>query len=215
MFNSPEVVPSIEQIEHSFGATHPGVYDKERNIFQLNFRGLSFSFPVDSKFTVSCRQLPEMPYFSFVVSRDTPMVSARCSSQTELALSFHGRPFIRALCSLIVKHRPCRWCAITGCCTWIGLRCCVTGIARADCVCICSPKVVYLFISCTVELFNWFRRTPCCYFCLKVNEKCENKIWRWHICVLAFLKFFADFSQFSCLFFSIFLHFVDFCHIQV
>ncbi|KAK6622400.1 hypothetical protein RUM44_002211 [Polyplax serrata] len=50
IFNSPEVVPSLEQIEHSFGATHPGVYDQDKQIFQLNFRGLSFSFPVESKF---------------------------------------------------------------------------------------------------------------------------------------------------------------------
>ncbi|CAH0551204.1 unnamed protein product [Brassicogethes aeneus] len=49
-FNSPEVLPSIEQIEHSFGATHPGVYDSEKQLFMLNFRGLSFYFPVESKF---------------------------------------------------------------------------------------------------------------------------------------------------------------------
>ncbi|KAJ8925830.1 hypothetical protein NQ315_009682 [Exocentrus adspersus] len=50
VFNSPEVLPSIEQIEHSFGATHPGVYDSEKQLFMLNFRGLSFYFPVESKF---------------------------------------------------------------------------------------------------------------------------------------------------------------------
>lgn len=48
-FNSPEVAPSIEQIEHSFGATHPGVYDAVKQLFALNFRGLSFYFPSDSK----------------------------------------------------------------------------------------------------------------------------------------------------------------------
>lgn len=48
-FNSPEVLPSIEQIEHSFGATHPGVYDQAKQLFALHFRGLSFYFPVDSK----------------------------------------------------------------------------------------------------------------------------------------------------------------------
>lgn len=47
------MIPDIEKIEHSFGATHPGVYDQEKQIFQLNFRGLSFSFPVESKFQVS------------------------------------------------------------------------------------------------------------------------------------------------------------------
>lgn len=44
------MLPSIEQIEHSFGATHPGVYDAEKQLFVLNFRGLSFYFPVESKY---------------------------------------------------------------------------------------------------------------------------------------------------------------------
>lgn len=48
-FNSPEVVPTIEQIETSFGSTHPAVYDAAKNIFALNFRGLTFHFNVDSK----------------------------------------------------------------------------------------------------------------------------------------------------------------------
>lgn len=48
-FNSPSIAPSIEQIEHSFGATHPGVYDAAKQVFVLHFRGLSFYFPVDSK----------------------------------------------------------------------------------------------------------------------------------------------------------------------
>ncbi|XP_026466305.1 UPF0183 protein CG7083-like isoform X2 [Ctenocephalides felis] len=48
-FNSPTVLPSIEQVEHSFGATHPGVYDANKQLFCLHFRGLSFYFPVDSK----------------------------------------------------------------------------------------------------------------------------------------------------------------------
>lgn len=37
------------QIEHSFGATHPGVYNEAEKVFALHFRGLSFYFPVDSK----------------------------------------------------------------------------------------------------------------------------------------------------------------------
>nr|CAG4638477.1 EOG090X06XP [Cyclestheria hislopi] len=47
VFSSPEVVPTIDQIDHSFGATHPGVYDAEKKIFTLNFRGLSFVFHVE------------------------------------------------------------------------------------------------------------------------------------------------------------------------
>ncbi|XP_070574143.1 phagosome assembly factor 1-like [Ptychodera flava] len=49
-FNSPQVIPTIEQIDQSFGATHPGIYDSAHQLFILNFRGLSFSFPIDSKF---------------------------------------------------------------------------------------------------------------------------------------------------------------------
>lgn len=49
-FNSPEIPPTFEQIDRSFGATHPGVYDESQQLFVLSFRGLSFSFPVDSKF---------------------------------------------------------------------------------------------------------------------------------------------------------------------
>lgn len=52
------MLPSIEQIEHSFGATHPGVYDAEKQLFVLNFRGLSFYFPVESKIhTISTHKL--------------------------------------------------------------------------------------------------------------------------------------------------------------
>lgn len=47
MFNSSDVIPTIDQIDHSFGATHPGIYDPDKRIFTLNFRGLSFTFPVE------------------------------------------------------------------------------------------------------------------------------------------------------------------------
>lgn len=52
IFNSSEVLPTIQEIEQCFGATHPGIYDCEKQIFTLNFRGLSFCFDVDSKFQV-------------------------------------------------------------------------------------------------------------------------------------------------------------------
>lgn len=53
IFNSSDVVPSIQEIEQCFGATHPGIYDCEKQMFTLNFRGLSFCFDVDSKFQVT------------------------------------------------------------------------------------------------------------------------------------------------------------------
>ncbi|XP_052233551.1 phagosome assembly factor 1-like [Dreissena polymorpha] len=49
-FNTSTIQPTIEQIDQSFGATHPGVYNSEKQLFVLNFRGLSFDFPIESKF---------------------------------------------------------------------------------------------------------------------------------------------------------------------
>lgn len=49
-FNTSQIQPTIEQIDQSFGATHPGVYNSEKQLFVLNFRGLSFDFPIESKF---------------------------------------------------------------------------------------------------------------------------------------------------------------------
>jgi len=48
-FNSPTVSPTNDQIEMSFGATHPGVFDPANQQFILNFRGLSFFFPSNDK----------------------------------------------------------------------------------------------------------------------------------------------------------------------
>ncbi|KAK6320251.1 phagosome assembly factor 1 isoform X1 [Coregonus clupeaformis] len=47
-FNTQAIAPTIEQIDQSFGATHPGVYNAAEQLFHLNFRGLSFSFQLDS-----------------------------------------------------------------------------------------------------------------------------------------------------------------------
>jgi hypothetical protein len=47
-FNSQAIAPTIEQIDQSFGATHPGVYNSAEQLFHHNFRGLSFSFQLDS-----------------------------------------------------------------------------------------------------------------------------------------------------------------------
>ncbi|CAG0896462.1 unnamed protein product [Cyprideis torosa] len=50
VFNDCDVAPNIEMIDHAFGPTHPGVYDAERQLFTLSFRGLCFYFPVDAKY---------------------------------------------------------------------------------------------------------------------------------------------------------------------
>ena len=57
LFNCPEVAPTIEQIDQTFGATHPGVFDEERRVFTLTFRGLSFEFPAETKFQVRLRTI--------------------------------------------------------------------------------------------------------------------------------------------------------------
>nr|CAI5841052.1 unnamed protein product [Callosobruchus analis] len=100
-FNSPEVLPSIEQIEHSFGATHPGVYDSEKQLFMLNFRGLSFYFPVESKFqTGSTHNLGSLqfpPGNSPLVSRMAiycgPSVDQAYAPEMPLAC-FHGQLYL-------------------------------------------------------------------------------------------------------------------------
>ncbi|XP_017773620.1 PREDICTED: UPF0183 protein CG7083 [Nicrophorus vespilloides] len=101
-FNSPEVLPSIEQIEHSFGATHPGVYDSEKQLFVLNFRGLSFYFPVESRFqTGSTHNLGSLhfpPGSSPLVSRMAIYsgASVEMASAPELPLScFHGQMYLK------------------------------------------------------------------------------------------------------------------------
>ena len=52
VFNSSEVSPTIEQVDQTFGATHPGVYDSDKKVFALTFRGLSFEFPAETQFQV-------------------------------------------------------------------------------------------------------------------------------------------------------------------
>lgn len=100
-FNSPELLPSIEQIEHSFGATHPGEYDSEKQVFTLNFRGLSFYFPVDSKYqkgsTHNLASLQFPPGNSPVVSRMAIYSGSSVDSATapELPLScYQGQLYL-------------------------------------------------------------------------------------------------------------------------
>ena len=57
MFNSSEVSPTIEQVDQTFGATHPGVYDSDKKVFALTFRGLSFEFPAETQFQVFISKL--------------------------------------------------------------------------------------------------------------------------------------------------------------
>lgn len=47
IFSSPSEKASIQRIDQSFGATHPGVYDASQQLFILSWRGLSFAFPAE------------------------------------------------------------------------------------------------------------------------------------------------------------------------
>ena len=57
VFNSSEVSPTIEQVDQTFGATHPGVYDSDKKVFTLTFRGLSFEFPAETQFQVHIKKI--------------------------------------------------------------------------------------------------------------------------------------------------------------
>ena len=63
VFNSSEVSPTIEQVDQTFGATHPGVYDSDKKVFALTFRGLSFEFPAETQFQVFISKLQSCNYF--------------------------------------------------------------------------------------------------------------------------------------------------------
>uniref|UniRef100_A0A0N5ARP2 UPF0183 protein CG7083 n=1 Tax=Syphacia muris TaxID=451379 RepID=A0A0N5ARP2_9BILA len=45
IFSQPRKEADIFKAETAFGATHPGVYDEQQRLYELNWRGLSFSFP--------------------------------------------------------------------------------------------------------------------------------------------------------------------------
>ncbi|XP_014241529.1 UPF0183 protein CG7083 [Cimex lectularius] len=46
LFNSTDVLPTMDQIEHSFGATLPGYFSPTSDDYIVYFRGVSFYFPV-------------------------------------------------------------------------------------------------------------------------------------------------------------------------
>ena len=48
-FNSPEVQPTCDKIDQSFGATHPARFDEKHQMFDLSFLGITFLFPLDQQ----------------------------------------------------------------------------------------------------------------------------------------------------------------------
>jgi len=64
-FNSPQVAPTIQQIDQSFGATHPAQFDDKHHMGVLSFRGITFLFPVEEEYEANCgqtlRSLPNSP----------------------------------------------------------------------------------------------------------------------------------------------------------
>ncbi|KAL1234764.1 Phagosome assembly factor [Trichinella pseudospiralis] len=47
VFSTPSKKPSIEKVNETFGATHPGVYDSVQHVYILSWRGLSMLFPAE------------------------------------------------------------------------------------------------------------------------------------------------------------------------
>ena len=52
-FNSPEVQPTCDRIDQSFGATKPAQFDERHHMFVLSFLGITFFFPVDHQYEVT------------------------------------------------------------------------------------------------------------------------------------------------------------------
>ncbi|XP_033626369.1 UPF0183 protein C16orf70 homolog [Asterias rubens] len=90
-FSSPLVQPTIEQVDSSFGATKPAVYDSQQQLFSINFRGLSFLFPIaeDAKFEPSVHGLGSIP----LPSKNSVLVS-RIYLYTGSSLADSKRPAI-------------------------------------------------------------------------------------------------------------------------
>ncbi|VVD02427.1 unnamed protein product [Leptidea sinapis] len=80
IYNMKLITPSIEQVEHCFGATHPGLYDSQRHLFALNFRGLTFYFPVDSKFEAAVAGVKRLWQSCPCPATDTSCTSAGVTS---------------------------------------------------------------------------------------------------------------------------------------
>lgn len=108
----PPLPPSIEQIDSSFGATHPGVFNAEKQIFLLNFRGLSFTFPIQSEFEPRfSRGLGSLPF----PAGSSPTVSKMCiyagnnfndtRAPALPTLCMHGQTFLETLHVIRVKRK--------------------------------------------------------------------------------------------------------------
>jgi len=110
--STPAIPPSIEQIDSSFGATHPGLFNAEKQIFLLNFRGLSFTFPIQSEFEPRfARGLGSLPF----PPGSSPTVSKMCIyagnnfNDTRApplpTLCMHGQTFLETLHVIRVKRK--------------------------------------------------------------------------------------------------------------
>ncbi|VDN06151.1 unnamed protein product [Thelazia callipaeda] len=49
VFSGPDDEADVNKVEKCFGATHPGVYVAEQNLYELSWKGLSFTFPTVSE----------------------------------------------------------------------------------------------------------------------------------------------------------------------
>uniref|UniRef100_A0A5S6QAC6 Uncharacterized protein n=1 Tax=Trichuris muris TaxID=70415 RepID=A0A5S6QAC6_TRIMR len=85
LFSSPNDLPSIEKINQTFSATHPGVYDSSQRIYTLSWRGLSVLFPAASNVT---------PYFAHGLS--SLQFAEDCSLLVSKLIIYHGNSLAEA-----------------------------------------------------------------------------------------------------------------------
>ncbi|KAL8608778.1 hypothetical protein ACOMHN_065515 [Nucella lapillus] len=121
VFNTPQAPPTIEKIDQSFGATHPGVYNAEKHLFVLNFRGLSFDFPIDSKFEpryahgLGSLQFPNgaFPVVSRMSIYSGSTSIEDCRAPALPVTCFHGNCFLESLEVLRSKGNVTRGVKVT------------------------------------------------------------------------------------------------------
>ncbi|CAO2828053.1 unnamed protein product [Amaranthus hypochondriacus] len=61
LIGGPSTLATFVEVYKLFGPTFLGIYDKERGIYNLFYRGLSFAFPIPVQYTECCNDGAELP----------------------------------------------------------------------------------------------------------------------------------------------------------
>ncbi|XP_010679842.2 PHAF1 protein At3g51130 [Beta vulgaris subsp. vulgaris] len=54
LIGGPSTLATFVAVYQLFGPTYPGIFDKERSIYNLLYPGLSFAFPIPAQYTACC-----------------------------------------------------------------------------------------------------------------------------------------------------------------